>query len=384
MKYGVIIAGSGFAGSTAAYKAAERGLRVLMFEKRTHLAGNAYDYVADSGILVHKYGPHVINANEERVIKFLEDLWTWDRFILRGRSVIDGKQTPCPFNFKTIDDFYPKSEADALKERLKNHYGDSGKVTIVDMLECGDAAIKGYANFLFEKDYRPYTAKMWGIQPEGIDANVLKRVPVRLSYDDRCTDGAWQALPRGGFTAFWGKLLGSPNIDVEINSDILPHLEFTGDGKILFDGDVLDIPLIYTGPLDELFGCRYGRLPYRSLRIDFQTLPTPSFQETPIVVHPEAEGYTRITEYSKITSRVEVHEKTIISIEYPTRYDHEINEPYYPILTGDSGKTACRYRHLARKYPMLRLCGRLAGFRYLNIEEAISSALDIFDELFPL
>jgi UDP-galactopyranose mutase len=311
----------------------------------------------------------------------LSGIGKWDEFILKSRSEIDGKLTPCPFNFKTIDDFYAKEESEILKERLKDYYKGFDKVSIVEMLECSDAIIRSYATFLFEKDYRPYTAKQWGIDPKDIDISILKRVPVRLSYVDCSIDDPWQALPRGGYTVLFAKLLGTPGIDIRLNADILPHLKFSADGKVFFDGEELDIPIVYTGPLDELFECRFGRLPYRSLLFDFETLPVESYQEAPCVVYPMAKGFTRVTEYTKLPYQ-NGRGLTVICKEYPVEYKFDnTQEAYYPVLIKESRGKSVQYKEFAKKYKNLYLCGRLADFIYFNMDEVVLKALTLFRKL---
>ncbi|MBQ8730208.1 MAG: UDP-galactopyranose mutase, partial [Lachnospiraceae bacterium] len=299
MRYDMIIVGCGFTGATIAYKAAKDGKRVLILEKRDHIAGNMYDYMDDTGIMVQKYGPHSFHTDKEEVYDFISQIGNWYEYILRARVMIDEKYTPSPFNFKTIDQFYSEEEAAKLKEALTKYYNNAKKVTVVELLESKDERIRQYAQFLFEKDYRPYTAKQWGIDPGDLDISVLKRVPVRLDYTDGYFDDKYQLMPEGGFTKLFEGMLDSPLIDVELNCDALSRIRIENN-EIWFDGEKLDIPLIYTGPLDELFDNVYGRLPYRSLRFDLQVHNVDSFQETSGVAYPMAEGYTRITEYKKL------------------------------------------------------------------------------------
>jgi UDP-galactopyranose mutase len=379
-QYDLLIAGSGFVGSIVARLAASHGKKVLLFERRAHTGGNMYDYRTE-GILVQKYGPHVFHTYNAQVRKFLSGLWHWDEFTLKTRASIKDKLTPCPFNFKTVDDFYSAEDAETVKSHLQEYYGNVETVSIVEMLECDDTVVREYANFLFENDYRPYTAKQWGISPKEIDISVLKRVPVRLSYIDRYFDDPWQVLPQGGYTVFFDKLLESSDIEVHLNEDILTHLTLEENGGMFFDGAEISMPVLYTGPLDELFDCCLGKLPYRSVRFDFQTLPVNSYQETPCVVHPTADALTRVTEYTKLSlpERGGGYNHTVICREYPAEYGSEDGkEPYYPILTKHSQDIAERYKLLARKYQNLYLCGRLADFCYYNMDQAVAKSLDLY------
>lgn len=378
MRYDMIIVGCGFTGATIAYKAAKDGKRVLILEKRDHIAGNMYDYMDDTGIMVQKYGPHSFHTDKEEVYDFISQIGNWYEYILRARVMIDEKYTPSPFNFKTIDQFYSEEEAAKLKEALTKYYNNAKKVTVVELLESKDERIRQYAQFLFEKDYRPYTAKQWGIDPGDLDISVLKRVPVRLDYTDGYFDDKYQLMPEGGFTKLFEGMLDSPLIDVELNCDALSRIRIENN-EIWFDGEKLDIPLIYTGPLDELFDNVYGRLPYRSLRFDLQVHNVDSFQEASGVAYPMAEGYTRITEYKKLPIQ-DVKGKTVIAVEYPTKYgEKDGKEPYYPILTRESIEAYGKYKALAEKVDKLYVCGRLGDFKYYNMDDAILRALEVYE-----
>ncbi len=383
MNYDLTIVGCGFAGSTIAYLAAQQGKRVLIYEKRAHIAGNMYDEVNDAGILVQKYGPHSFHTSKKEAYDFITSIGEWYTYILKARVLIDDKYTPSPFNFKTIDDFYDKEKAEILKKHLLEYYNNAEKVTIVEMLESSDPAIKEYAEFLFEKDYRPYTSKQWGINPKDLDISVLKRVPVRLTYVDRYFDDEWQVMPKGSFTEFFEKMLDNKNIDIKLNCDILKHLKLNeSNGSKFIDGEESSVPLVYTGALDELFNLKYGKLPYRSLYFDFKTLDINSYQETSGVAYPMAEGYTRITEYTKIPLQ-NVKGKTTIAVEYPVPYGSEKGkEPYYPILTEDSQRIYKKYEEEVKKYPQLYLCGRLADFKYYNMDDVVIRAFDVFKNIF--
>lgn len=379
MKYDIIIVGSGFAGSTIAYKAAKNGKKVLVLEKREHIAGNMYDYIDENGILVQKYGIHSFHTNNENVYEFINEIGDWQEYKLRARVYIDGKYTPSPFNFKTIDDFFEASKAEEIKQHLKNKYPDRNSVTIVELLECDDDVIKSYAEFLFEKDYRPYTSKQWGIKPEELDISVLKRVPVRLDYTDGYFDDKYQLMPKTSFYDIFKNMLSSENIEVVTSCDANEKIKFL-ENEIYFENEKLDIPLVYTGPIDELFEFEFGKLPYRSLKFDFQTHNVDSYQETSGVVYPMAKDFTRIIEFKKIPIQ-NIKGVTSIVVEYPVKYA-DGNEPYYPILTNDSILKYNNYLELSKKYRNLYLCGRLADFKYYNMDNVVERALAVLKDFF--
>ena len=380
--YDLLVVGCGFTGGIIAYLAANRlNKKVLIVDKRSHIAGNMYDELdEETGILIQRYGPHSFHTESEEVYRLLCEIGEWEPFILRARVEVQGKNTPSPFNFKTVDDFFSPKEAHKIKTHLANSFSYRPKVTITEMMSSQDPIVREYAQFLYREDYCPYTAKQWGIKPDELDISVLQRVPVRLSYDDRYFDDRFQMQPKGGYTKFFKKMLLSSNIRMELNTDIREHLTLQDNGTILFDDAILKIPMVYTGALDELFECSFGKLPYRSLSFDYQTISVSDFQETPGVAYPFAEKYTRITEFSKLMPLPPKTGKTIIAYEYPVQYGNG-NEPYYPILTQESSKIYEKYCELAEKYPLLYYCGRLGDFKYYNMDNAILRAMEIFEKL---
>lgn len=373
--YDVIVVGCGLSGSVAARELAERGKKVIILEKRNHIGGNMYDEVDENGILVQKYGPHTFHTNKKELYDYMCKYEEWEPFYLKCMAQIDGKFTPTPFNFQTIDDFYEKDKAEQLKKRIREYYGDVESKAIVELLECKDELIREYANFLFDKDYSLYTAKQWGIKPSEIDVSVLKRVPVNFSYKDRYFEDTYQVMPKHSFTQFFNNLLNHENITVKLNEDALKYLEVDTDNKIVkVNGKKWDKLIVYTGPLDQLLKYKYGVLPYRSLRFDYQTKDTKSYQPAPVVAYPQEEGYTRITEYTKIP--VQKKDKTKIAIEYSLPINDEKNvEPYYPVLTDVSQKRYGQYENEIKKIKNIKMCGRLAQFKYFNMDQALWNVL---------
>jgi len=381
--YDILIVGCGFVGSVVAYLAAKKGKRVLILERREHIAGNMYDEVdSETGITIQKYGPHSVKTENDRVYDFLTSVGEWYPFTLTARISMLGKVVPAPFNHVAVDTFFDKEKAHAIKKRLAKVYRYAPKATIVELLKSDDPLIKEYADFLFEHDYRPYTVKQWGISPDELDISVLSRVPVRLDYTDRYFDDRYQMMPEGGFTAFFEKLLDSPLIDIELNSDALKYLSVDLEsGSLNFAGEKLEIPVVYTGPLDELFDLKYGKLPYRSLWFEFKTYNTDSFQEAQGVAHPLEDGYTRTTEYTKLPHQ-DGKGKTVVAYEYPAEYGSEKGkEPYYPILTEESIQLHEQYAKMAGKIKNLHVGGRLADFKYYYMDQAVQRGLDLFENI---
>ena len=378
--YDIVIVGCGFVGSIIAHRAAKDGKRALVLERRGHIAGNMYDEVDEAtGILVQKYGPHSFHTESDSAYDFVSSVGEWYPFTLTARVEMMGKAVPSPFNFTAIEAYFEPKKAYDIKKRIMDTYRYTPKMTIVDLLKSDDSLIKEYADFLFENDYRPYTIKQWAIKPEELDISVLSRVPIRFDYIDRYFDDRFQMMPEGGYTAFFEKLLENPLIDVKLKCDALEHLRADVDrGRILFDREEQGIPVVYTGALDELFGCSFGKLPYRSLWFEYEILNTDSFQDAPGVAHPMAEGYTRITEFTKLPPQ-DGKGKTMIAYEYPAPYGSEKGtEPYYPVLTEQSAELYKRYSALAGQIKNLYLGGRLADFKYYNMDQAVLRALELY------
>jgi len=373
----VLVVGCGLSGAVVARELAEKGYRVTIWERRDHIGGNMYDYRDHHGILVQKYGPHTFHTKERYLYDYMCRYADWQEYKLTCGAVWDDTYTPTPFNFTTIDTFYSKEAAAQLKEKLLQAFPVQLTATVVEVLQHSDPDIRGYAEFLFQNDYAPYTAKQWGISPSEIDSSVLKRVPLRFSYEEGYFDDPYQVMPSHSFEYFFQKLLDCPNISVELGRDALQSLAVSPAGtELLHDGQSLSIPVVYTGALDELFGCCHGRLPYRSLRFDWKYEDQESLQAVPVVAYPQIQGYTRITEYKKLPPQ-DV-QGTSYTVEYPLPYHPEqVNEPYYPVLTEESKRQYETYRAMAAQIPNLILCGRLADFEYYNMDQALKRALEV-------
>lgn len=376
----ILIIGCGFTGSVVARCAADMGKKVHIIERRAHIAGNMYDYVDENGFLVQKYGPHTFHTTKKELYDYILKFGEWDDYKLTCMAQIDGKFTPTPFNFQTIDDFFDKQKAEKIKEHIALRYGNAQKTTIVEMLESSDPLIKEYADFLFAKDYSLYTAKQWGISPKEIDVSVLKRVPVMFSYKTGYFDDPYQVMPKISFTHFFENLLDSENIKISLNTEACSVIKIK-NGILYINGEKATIPVLYTGACDELLDFKYGILPYRSLRFDVKCENTDSFQQAPVVAYPQAKGYTRITEYTKIPCQ-KTNGKTVIAIEYPLAYDPKLNaEPYYPILTEKNNAMYEKYRSELEKVENLYLGGRLADFKYYNMDQTLERALALSKQI---
>ena len=373
-----LVIGCGLTGSVIARFLAEKlNKKVVIWDRRNHVGGNMYDYYDEHGILVHKYGPHTFHTKKKYLYDYMYQFAEWKEYKLTCMAQINGKFTPTPFNFQTIDDFYDKKEADDLKKRIRNEFGNKATATVVEVLNCNDKKIQEYAQFLFDNDYSLYTAKQWGISANEVDPSILKRVPLRFSYDIGYFDDEYQVMPATTFTDFFKSLLNHKNIEIKLGIEALEHLNVDlQNNKVFIDGEYKDIPIIYTGALDELFDNCYGKLPYRSLRFEWKYEDIDSKQDAPVVAYPQAEGFTRITEYKKLP--VQDVKGTTYAVEYPLSYNENVKmEPYYPVLTEKSQMIYSKYLEKASDIKNLFLAGRLADFKYYNMDQALERALNV-------
>lgn len=378
MKEALVI-GCGLSGSVIARELAEKGYNVKILEKRNHIGGNMYDYVDEHGILVHKYGPHTFHTKKKELYDYMCKYGEWEEYHLTCGAEIDGITTPTPFNYKTIDEYFSAEEAALIKKSLENTFPGRDYATVVECLNCDNEYIRKYAQFLFDKDYSLYSAKQWGCKPSEIDPSILKRVPLRFNYDEGYFDDEFQVMPKKSFTKFFENILNHKNIQVELSIDALDHLSIK-DNQIYFDGVLVDYPIVYSGPLDELFDCCYGKLPYRSLRFEWKYEDKESFQKYPVVAYPQAKDFVRIIEYKKLP--IQNVAGTTYEIEYSLPYKKGENyEPYYPLLTEDSKNLYDKYKELAVGVDNLYVCGRLGDFKYYNMDQALKCALMIVREI---
>ncbi len=378
-----VIVGSGLSGSILARKIAEElGIKALVLEKRPHIAGNTYDELDEHGILIQRYGPHFINTNQYRIIEFLAQYSELFPHETKMLSFIDENYVRLPFNFRTVQQLVGPKAAEGLLRKLRRAFPGRDRVPILEVIDCPDAEVSAYGNLLFEKAYRTYTSKMWGLQPEQIGKYVLDRVPMAMGYDERYLNMDFQYLPADGYTKMFERMLDHPNIEIQLNTDALSllHLEH---GKIYLEGEELKC-LIYTGAIDELFDRKYGALPYRSLDIRYQYYEQESVLPSEIVSYPQAPGYVRSTEYRKIMLDDSGVSGSVVATEYPLEYvpGAEIGgTPYYPTVTKDSDAVYQKYCMEAAQYLGLFLCGRLAEFRYYNMNTCIEHALEYFEQI---
>lgn len=374
--YDCIIIGSGFAGAVAAdIMAREKGKKVLVLEQRSHIGGNCYDKKDEHGILIHQYGPHIFHTFDREVYEYLSRYTDWLDYSHEVLGYIDGQYLPVPFNLNTLHMVYQEDKAGELEEKLIAAYGEGTKVPILKLRENEDSDIRDIAEFVYQNIFLKYTMKQWGKKPEEIDPAVTGRVPVLISHDNRYFTDTYQGMPKDGYTPMFEKMLSHPQIEVRTGVDAMSVLRFD-DHQIYFDNQKFEGPVIYTGAIDELFGCRYGRLPYRGLDFRFEYYEQEEYQPKAVVNYTVSEDYTRITEFKKLTGQTA--DGTTIVKEYPYAYTGEQGQiPYYAINDPQNQALYDEYNKLARNYGNLWLLGRLAEYKYYNIDAIVKRALEL-------
>ena len=379
LNFDALVVGAGYAGAVCARELAERGgKRVLVLERRGHVGGNAYDCLDEHGILIHKYGPHIFHTSERRVFDYLSRFTGWRDYQHRVVANVHGRFLPVPFNLASLHMAFPKEKAARLEDKLLSAYSANARVTILSLRENTDPELREVADYVYENVFVHYTMKQWGQTPEEIDPATTARVPVLLSRDDRYFQDPYQGMPLEGYTPLFQRMLDHLRITVELGVDARERMALE-DGVIRLDGEPFAGPVIYTGEVDELFSFRFGHLPYRTLDFDFETLEVDRFQPTATVNYTVSEDYTRITEYKQLTGQV-VPGRTTIMKEYSRAYTGSPGEiPYYAVISPENNALYGRYRDLAGGFSNLHLLGRLAEYKYYNMDAIALRALTLCD-----
>jgi UDP-galactopyranose mutase len=378
--FNYIIIGAGFSGSVIAERIANvLNQKVLIIEKRNHIGGNCYDYKDENNIIIHKYGPHLFHTDYKDVFDYLSNFTEWQLYHHKALAFIDGKKVPIPFNLNTLYEVFPKTLAEKLETKLLNKYHYNSKVPILDLLKEEDDDLKFLANFIYEKVFKNYTAKQWGLKPEDIDPQVTARVPIYIGRDNRYFTDKYQAIPKDGYTKIFERMLNHPNIKIMLNTDFKELININYENKkIFFMKQEYKGKLIFTGMIDELFNFKYGYLPYRSLELKFESIDQECYQEAPVVNYPNDYDFTRITEFKHIHPIKS--DKTTILKEYPKAYQSNKDIPYYPVFTKENQELYNKYKEEAERFNNLILMGRLADYKYYDMDDVVKRALEVFEE----
>lgn len=379
--YQYVIVGAGFAGAVLAERiASQLNEKVLIVEKRNHIGGNAYDGYDDQGILIHQYGPHIFHTRSKDIWEYLSLFTEWNLYHHQVLGEIDGQKVPIPFNLNTLHKVFPESIAVPLEKKLIGRFGYNVKVPILKLREADDEDLKFLADYVYEKIFLHYTVKQWGVKPEELNPAVTGRVPIYISRDDRYFQDPYQGMPKKGYTKTFEKMLNHSNIHIMMNTDYKEILDVDSQsGKMKVFGQDFNGKLIYTGRIDELFGYEFGELPYRSLHFAFESLNQSQYQPVGTVNYPNDYDFTRITEFKHLTGQ-ESQNTTIVK-EYPQDYDrHKKGQdvPYYPIQNDKNQALYNRYKEKAKAMEQLILVGRLAEYRYYDMDAVIAMALKVF------
>ncbi|MDF2865554.1 MAG: hypothetical protein K0R72_363 [Clostridia bacterium] len=380
-EFDYIIVGAGFAGSVVARMMADNNKKVLVIDKRGHIAGNMYECFDENNVRIHLFGPHIFHANNIEVFEFLKkysDFYMYEHKVV-GR--IEGKVVPIPFNFKSLDMLFEPEKAEEIKSKLKENFKQE-KVSILDLINHNDEIIKEFGNYVYKNVFENYTAKQWEISVKDIDKSVINRVPVVLGYDDRYFNDKIQYMPTEGYTKLFENLLNNDNITVKLNTNAKDVLKLDND-KILVENIEFNGKVIFTGAIDEFLDYKYGQLPYRSLNLVFESYDLDDFQGHSVVNYPNEEKFTRITEFKHLTNQ-KLEGKTTILKEYPAKYDpnnEKFKDQFYPILDEKNYELYNKYKLEVEKYKNIYLCGRLAEYKYYNMDLVIEKALELSNTL---
>lgn len=387
--YDVVIVGAGLSGAVMAERfATQLNKKVLVLEKRAHIAGNCYDYIDEStGILVHQYGPHLFHTDNESVFLYLSGFTQWVdyRHQVKARLTLGNRDifVPLPFNFSSIRACFKDEQSERLIIKLRARFGEGARVSILALRQEEDDDLIKLADFVYQQVFINYTTKQWGKTPEQIDPSVTARVPIVCSEEDAYFSDRYQCVPQEGYTAMVDSMLNSPLIDLQLNTDFRERLNIDLLSKrIELDDHPFSGEVIYSANID-LLTLEPEALPFRSLRFEFETLSIPSFQQATTVNYPQHPAMTRITEFKHIPNSAQNTQETVIVKEFPIGYapnDPAACVPYYPLFDEHSQSLFKQLKALAEQVPNLTLVGRLAQYQYFDMDDAVANALDLFSK----
>lgn len=376
----VLIVGAGLAGIVCAERMAHAGKRVLIIERKHHVGGHCYDYLNESGIYIHLYGPHIFHTDNEKVWRYLSHFTEWYHYQHTVLGLVDGHMVPIPFNLNSMERLFSPTLFSRLEKKLIDEFGYNSKIPILELRQKNDEDLRFLAEYIYDKVFLTYTLKQWGVRPEEIDPAVSGRVPVAISRDNRYFYNTYQGIPLKGYTALLKKMLDHPKIHLLMNTNGKDFFSIQ-DNRLHFNGGIFSGAVIYTGMIDELCGYDNGRLPYRSVRIQFEDVPQPFFQENALVNYPSNYDFTRITEFKYFQQNAGQLPFTTICREYPETFEEGKNNPYYIIATEENIRTYEKYVKKVDAIPNLYMVGRLAHYKYYDMDQVVEAALAVSEKI---
>lgn len=366
MKQTNLIVGAGLSGIVLANKiATELQQDVTIIDYKDHIGGQCFDYKNEHGITIHKYGPHIFRTSDKKIWDFMSQFTDWHPYSHEVRAMVDGKEIPVPFNLNSLHACFEQEKANQIEKKLVAKFGMNVKIPILTLREEKDKLLAELADFIYNKVFLNYTLKQWGFKPEDLNPSVTASVPVYIGFDNRYFNDLYQGIPKLGYTKMFENMLDNPLITVKLNQKF--EIEMLNKYSYIF----------HSGSIDEFCNYKYGKLPYRSLYFDFQSIDKPYFQRASVINYPNEHSYTRISEYKYFLN--EISTSTTISYEYPQEFEIGKNERFYPILNDENTNLYKKYLDCIKQYKNLYFFGRLGAYKYYDMNRAIDGALNLFN-----
>lgn len=366
--YDWLVVGAGLTGATFAERiASQHGKRVLVIDRRPHVAGNAFDYLGNNGIVLHAHGPHIFHTNSDKVWNYLSRFTSWRPYRHFGSSLIDNREIPIPFSLDSLALTHAPKDAERIEKKLIDSFGEGQSVPVLKLRLNDDADLRHLGEFVYEAVFVKYCQKLWGLRPESLSPSVTARLPVTIARNVSYFPDRYQAMPRDGYEAMFKRMLDHPNITVLLNTEFDSVRDIGARCRVL-----------YTGQVDRYFDFAFGMLPYRSVRFQHDEFQVEWFQEAGSVSHPDADGLSRTTEMKRLSGQQSA--STIICGEYPEAHREGLTEPYYPIPSADTDLLLRPYKVLAESHrDKVLFAGRLGDYAYYNMDQACGRALALFE-----
>lgn len=360
----ILVVGAGISGATVARCIAEKGHSVTIIDRRSHIAGNCFDYVDKNGLFIHQYGSHIFHTDNQEVWRFLSHFTNWYPYQHKVKALVDGQLVPVPFNLNSLEQLFPRTLARRIEYKLLSIFGFNVKVPILKLREVDDTDLNFLADYVYEKVFLGYTLKQWSSKPEELDKTVTGRVPVYISRDNRYFQNKYQGVPLDGYSSLIKKILKHKRIKTLLSTHFVHEMQSEFDY------------VYHTGPIDEYFNFCFGELPYRSLYFEFREMNCPYFQSSAVINYPCNYDFTRITEFKYFLNSNS--NKTVVAFEYPCNFINGKNERYYPVPSNKNKDLYINYlNELKRNNTKVQFLGRLGDYQYYDMDKAVSRAIKV-------